>query len=140
MKVWFNFINARLYLTTHVSESSRERALAHFAIATGMRMNIGAINKAAILHTANINNVALPFPSLLTTLFEKARINMTDNSVCRPIWALDPNGIIRIWNNQSEEGENEAGLSRALARRKSKALILDLHEMYQHHNERLDDI
>ena len=94
MKVWFNFINARLYLTTHVSKCTRESALAHFAIATGMRMNIEAINNAAILHTTKINNVALPFPLLLTTLFEKARINMTDNSVFRPIWALDPQ-----WHN-----------------------------------------
>ncbi|GMN58262.1 hypothetical protein TIFTF001_027373 [Ficus carica] len=63
MKVWFNFINARLYLTMHVSECSRERALAPFAIAKGMRMNVGAIINAVIIQAANINNVALSFPS-----------------------------------------------------------------------------
>ncbi|GMN21821.1 hypothetical protein TIFTF001_040129 [Ficus carica] len=140
MKVWFNFINARLYPTTHVSECSRERALALFAIATGMRMNVGAIINAAILHAANINNVAFPFPSLLTALFEKAGINTADNAICRPIRALDPNGIVRNWNNQSEDREDEAEPSRASTRRKSKASISDLHEMYQHHDKRLDDI
>ncbi|GMN23245.1 hypothetical protein TIFTF001_040425 [Ficus carica] len=140
IKVWFNFINGRLYPTTHVSECSRERALALFAIASGMRMNVGAIINATILHAANINNVALPFSSLLTALFEKAGINTMDNSVCRPIQALDPNDIVRIWNNQQEEGNDEAVHSRASARSKSKALISDLHEMYQHHDERLKNI
>ncbi|GMN75053.1 hypothetical protein TIFTF001_054509 [Ficus carica] len=42
-------------------------------------------------------NVALPFPSLLTELFKKVGINMADNSVCKVIWALDHNSIIRIW-------------------------------------------
>ena len=79
-------------------------------------MNVGAIINATILHAANINNVALPFPSLLTELFKKARINMADNSVCKVIWALNHNGIICIWYNQPEEGEDEAGPSRALAR------------------------
>ena len=140
MKVWFNFITARLYPTTHVSECTRERALALFAIATGMRMNVGAIINATILHAASINNVALPFPSLLTALFEKAGIDTTDNAICRPIRALDPNGIVRIWNNQPEDGEDEAGPSRASARRKSKASISDIHETYQSYGERLDDI
>ena len=81
MKVWFNFINARLYPTTHVSKYSRDRALGLLAIATAMRMNVGAIINAAILHAANINNVALPFPSLLTALFEKAGINMKNNAM-----------------------------------------------------------
>ncbi|GMN19116.1 hypothetical protein TIFTF001_039725 [Ficus carica] len=134
MKVWFNFINVRLYPTSHVSECSRERALALFAIAKGMRMNVGAIINAAILYASNIDNVALPFPSLLTALFEKAGINTKDNSVCKPIWAFDPNGIVRISNNQPEEGEDEVGPSKASARRKSKASISDLHEMYQHHD------
>ncbi|GMN29233.1 hypothetical protein TIFTF001_044329 [Ficus carica] len=56
MKVWFNFINARLYLTVHVSS----------------RMNVEAIINATTLHAANINNIALSFPSLLSALFEKA--------------------------------------------------------------------
>ncbi|GMN46172.1 hypothetical protein TIFTF001_015352 [Ficus carica] len=117
------------------AECSRERALALFAIAKGMRMNVGAIINAAILHATNINNVSLPFPSLLIALFEMAGINKTNNSVCKPIWALDPNGIVRIWNNQLEEGEDEAGPSRPSAWQKNKALISDLHEMYQHHDE-----
>lgn len=71
MKVGFNFINATLYPTTHVSGYSRERALAIYAIAKGIRMNVGAIINAVILHATKINNVALPFLSLLTVLFEK---------------------------------------------------------------------
>ncbi|GMN58760.1 hypothetical protein TIFTF001_027851 [Ficus carica] len=77
----------------------QERALAPHAIAKGMRMNVRAIINATILDTANINNVALSFPSLLTKLFEKAGMNTTDNSVCKVIWALDPYGIVCIWNN-----------------------------------------
>ena len=71
-----------------------------------MRMNVGAIINAVILHAANINNIALPFPSLLTALFEKAGINTTDNFVYKPFWALDPYGVVHIWNNQPEEGED----------------------------------
>ncbi|GMN37206.1 hypothetical protein TIFTF001_042590 [Ficus carica] len=78
-------------------------------------MNVGAIINATILHAANINNVALPFPSLFTEFFEKARINQADNSVCKVFRALDPNSIIHIWNNQPEEGEDETGPSRAPA-------------------------
>ncbi|GMN48394.1 hypothetical protein TIFTF001_017565 [Ficus carica] len=103
----------RLYPTTHVFECSRERALALFAIALGMRMNVRAIINAAILHAANINNT-------------------------HP--ALNPNDMVRIWNNQLEDGEDEAGPSRASAERKSKASISDLYEMYQSHDDRLDDI
>ncbi|GMN58197.1 hypothetical protein TIFTF001_027295 [Ficus carica] len=82
----------------------------------------------------------MPFPSLLTVLFEKAGINTTDNSVCKVIRALDPNGIVHIWNNQPEEGEDKARPSRVSARQKYKASISDLHEMYQHHDVKLDDI
>lgn len=81
MKVWFNFINVRLYPITHVSECSKERALTPFAIAKRMRMNVGTIINAAILQATNINNFALPSPSLLTALFEKAGINTMDNSI-----------------------------------------------------------
>ena len=103
-------------------------------------MNVRAIINAVILHAANINNVALPYPTLLTALFEKAGINMMDNAISWSIWALDPNGIVRIWNNQSEDREDEVGPSRASARQKSKASISDLQEMYQHHDKQLDDI
>ncbi|GMN60701.1 hypothetical protein TIFTF001_029794 [Ficus carica] len=64
----------------HVSKCSRERALALYAIAKEIRMNVRAIINATILPAANINNVALPFPSLLIELFEKARTNTMDNS------------------------------------------------------------
>ena len=59
MKVWFNFINSRLYPTMHVSECSKEITLAPFAIAKGIRMNVGAIINVIILQAANINNFAI---------------------------------------------------------------------------------
>ncbi|GMN22987.1 hypothetical protein TIFTF001_040378 [Ficus carica] len=79
-------------LANYTKQADIERVLAHFAIAKGMRMNVEAIINAAILHAVNIDNVALPFPSLLTALFEKP-----------------------------EEGEDEVGPSKVSAKRKSKA-------------------
>ncbi|GMN62647.1 hypothetical protein TIFTF001_031724 [Ficus carica] len=77
-----------------------------------MKINVGTIINAVILNVVRTNNVGLQFPSLLTELLEKVGINMMDNFICKTIRELDLNGIIRIWNNQPEEGEEGAGPSR----------------------------
>ncbi|EXC01164.1 hypothetical protein L484_025540 [Morus notabilis] len=87
-------------------------------------MNIGEYIHLFIRYAINNNNVGLAFPSLLIELFEKAGVDIVDNSICKPIRPLDHNGILRIWSKQPEEIE-EADSSRQATKRKSKGKSME---------------
>lgn len=122
MKIWHHFF-FRLQPASHNFEVSREQAFALFAIATNLSMSVGEYIHSSIRYAINNNNVGLAFPSLPTELFEKAGVDIVDNSICQPIQPLDHNGILQIWSNQPEEIEEEADSSRQVANRKSKAKV-----------------